>query len=151
MKTRIDFYMHLEALGCDRLADGRLECYSQDGGGLIVPATSGLIGFQSQSNLWQIGKGPIPPCDNYTVDTTPEPREARGIEGDFFRIYPVEVTNGDKNVTRSGFGIHRDANTPGSAGCIVIADRLHFARFSMFMLEQLASGEKRVRLTINYI
>jgi hypothetical protein len=147
-KTRIAFYMHHEAAGYPNLAKGRLECYRSDGSGLIIPATSGLAGCQAESFLWYPGKGPIPPFDGYSVCTTPEPRPEKGIEGDFFRIMPNEVKS--ENVTRNGFGIHRDANVPGSAGCIVIADRLHFARFTMFMLERLAQGEKEVKLHVNY-
>lgn len=147
---RIEFYLHLEALGYNRLAEGRVECYSADGAGVILPATSGLTGFQSHANLWDANKGPIPPHDKYTVSTIPEPREAKGIEGDFFRIYPVELTHTDGQKKRSGFGIHRDANVPGSAGCIVIGDRLHFAQFTVWMLSQLSQGHKLIRLEVNY-
>ncbi|NUO19972.1 hypothetical protein HUU59_11035 [bacterium] len=148
---RIEFYMHLEALGYDRLAEGRVECYNSDGAGIILPATSGLIGFQSQANLWTPGKGPIPPHDKWTVSTTPEVRPDKGIEGDFFRIYPVELINPNNAADkRSGFGIHRDANIPGSAGCIVIADRLHFAEFTRFMLILAAKSVKSLPLEVNY-
>ncbi len=147
---RIEFYMHLEALGCDRLAQGRVECYGPDGSGVILPATSGLIGYQSQANLWDAGKGPIPPHDRYTVSMLPEPKEAKGIEGDFFRIYPVELRHPDGHKSRSGFGIHRDANVPGSAGCIVIADRLHFAQFAYWALTQLSLGQNRLPLYVYY-
>lgn len=147
---RIEFYLHLEALGYNRLAEGRIECYGADGSGIILPATSGLTGFQSQANLWDANRGPIPPHDKFTVSTTPEPKETKGIEGDFFRIYPVELTHTDGKRKRSGFGIHRDANVPGSAGCIVIADRLHFAQFTVWMLSQLAQGHKLIRLEVNY-
>lgn len=146
----IIFRQTSEPLGSQTLAEGRLECYDRDGLGVIIPATSGAPGFQSNANYWIVSKGPLPP-GQYTVNLEPEAKEARGIEGDFFRIFPVEVTHADGKTKRSGFGIHRDANAPGSAGCIVIIPpRLYFARFALWAAEQVARGEKTAKLETRY-
>lgn len=144
----IIFKQRSEPLGSQTLAEGSLECFSTDGSGLILPATSGAPGFQSNANYWTVGKGPLPPGVNYSVKMEPEPKEARGIEGDFFRVHPVKMTNGATE--RAGFGIHRDANAPGSAGCIVILGRLHFARFTVWALTQLELGFPLVKLEARY-
>jgi hypothetical protein len=42
----------------------------------------------------------------------------RGVEGNFYKINPHMVTvNG---VQRGDFGVHFDANAPGSSGCVVL-------------------------------
>lgn len=146
----IIFKQTSQPLGSASLAEGELHCFATDGSGLILPATSGAPGFQSNANFWTVGKGPLPPGAGYSVSTTPEAKELKGVEGDFFRVFPVELVSGDGKTKRSGFGIHRDANAPGSAGCIGIADRLHFARFSVWMLEQRAAGFPLVKLEARY-
>lgn len=42
-----------------------------------------------------------------------------GIRGSFYRIYPFEVIT-NKGTKRGDFGIHLDADSPGSLGCIVM-------------------------------
>ncbi len=70
------------------------------------------------------GKGPIPTnnvigVDCYIVSTTPIYMPGvRGVEGNFYKINPHMVTvNG---VQRGDFGVHFDANAPGSSGCVVL-------------------------------
>ena len=44
--------------------------------------------------------------------------DTKGVEGSFYQILPFEVpTDG---AIRGDFGIHFDANVPGSLGCIVL-------------------------------
>ncbi len=70
------------------------------------------------------GKGPIPAnnvigVDCYSVSTTPIYMPGvKGVEGNFYKINPHMVTvNGLK---RGDFGVHFDANAPGSSGCVVL-------------------------------
>ncbi|MEM9510677.1 MAG: hypothetical protein AAGA16_23835 [Cyanobacteria bacterium P01_E01_bin.35] len=70
--------------------------------------------------------GLIPPVhhirkiDRYEVVLKPEDsRHVKGVEGNFYRILPNVVTTKSGN-QRSYFGIHLDANVPGSLGCPVM-------------------------------
>lgn len=147
----IIFRQTSEPLGSQSLAEGRLECYDTNGLGVIIPATSGALGYQSNANYNSVGKGPLPPGSGYTVAMQPEPKEARGIEGDFYRIYPVKFLAPDGVTTRSGFGIHRDANAPGSAGCIVVRPlRVYFAVFGLWAATQLEAGFPLAKLETRY-
>lgn len=82
------------------------------------PATSGLAGYQSIGDVWTRGAGPIPSVqgqqilfsDGYYLATT-------GIEGWAFPMRPDPILR-DGKVGRSEIMLHRDANTPGTAGCI---------------------------------
>lgn len=148
----IRFDLRMEPFGSSGLATGLLSCTDSSGAGIILPATSGARGFQSEADVWTVGKGPLPPLPGYTVTLNPEPKVAPGIDGDFFRILPVVVTN-SAGVKRSGFGIHRDANSdsaPGSAGCIVIRGFAMFARFELWALEQLERGHKYANLELSF-
>ena len=76
----------------------------------------------------------IPPqyrCHNlpmYTVQTKPiYMLHVSGVRGNFYKINPHFVTT-DKGGQRGDFGIHLDANYPGSLGCIVMSED----RFSKF-------------------
>lgn len=100
-------------------------------------ATSGLPGYQSLDRAGIRGKGRIPTCNQvnlkcYRVATKPInlPR-IKGVEGNFYAIIPYMVlVAGNK---RGDFGIHYDANVPGSAGCIVIRQRDHWSLFEKCM------------------
>jgi hypothetical protein len=87
-------------------------------------ATSGLPNNQRFDCLSSKGTGPIPPqtivgIDHYKVDTTPLYMPGvRGVEGNFYKISSFTVTV--SNTERASFGIHFDANVPGSSGCVVL-------------------------------
>jgi hypothetical protein len=99
--------------------------------------TSGLPKHQNSSDQAVSGKGPIPSCalvglQSYAVGTIPRKRDhVVGIEGAFFPVSPVKVLVG--TVERSAFGIHRDANVAGSAGCIVFRDENEWSEFQVLM------------------
>jgi hypothetical protein len=57
--------------------------------------------------------------------------QIKGVEGNFYKINPHEVKT-DKGGVRGDFGIHLDANVPGSMGCIVM-DRKNFDGFEKRM------------------
>jgi hypothetical protein len=90
-----------------------------------IQATSSLPGRQ-YSGSWNQTGGLIPPTkmcmektgSGFSAKTTPiYMPNVQGVSGNFFPISPFEMeTDGN---TRGDWGIHRDANVPGSMGCIV--------------------------------
>lgn len=90
------------------------------------PATSGLAGYQTEDHFWVRGKGLIPRTikgkRDYTVDVKGRyPSALKGIEGMAYRIFPDPIRQvGPGGGLRSEVMIHRDANWPGSSGCIVL-------------------------------
>jgi hypothetical protein len=112
---------------------GRLSLNCLDKGNLAIwQATSSIATRQTYSKQFE-AYGCIPANNNtatrkYHILTTPEDsRHVKGVEGSFYRIYPnvVKTTLG---TTRTALGIHKDANQPGSLGCIVMSSE----RFSQF-------------------
>ena len=91
----------------------------------------------------------VPGLKFYTVSTTPIPMPGtKGVEGNFYQILPFEVTT-DKGGKRSDFGIHRDANAPGSLGCIVMSsDR--FEQFEKAMSKLRNQGIAKLPLFVQY-
>ena len=74
----------------------------------------------------------VPSINNWTVDTRPvDLTHVKGVSGNFYRILPFEVKT-DKGGVRSDFGIHLDANAPGSMGCIVM-NQTRFEAFEAAM------------------
>lgn len=72
----------------------------------------------------------VPGLKSWKVHTKPiNLSHKEGIQGNFYKIDPHQITT-DKGGVRSDFGIHKDANVPGSLGCIVLtADRFqHFEK-----------------------
>lgn len=92
-----------------------------DASGTVVrkeTATSGLPNWQTKADFWERGKGPIPPGkysirfgDGYHLDTP-------GIEGHAFPMSPDPIYGSLPGQIRSEIMNHRDANVPGTAGCI---------------------------------
>ena len=117
-------------------------------------ATSGLPSNQSYDFLSLRGRGPIPPNNligigSYSVATSAlDMPNVRGVEGHFYKIDPNTVTVA--NVERGDFGVHRDANVPGSSGCVVLRTELGWEAFEKDM-QSLASSEiKQVSLLVSY-
>ena len=100
-------------------------------GGLIPPEYR-VPGLKS----WQVHTKPIDLSHN------------RGVQGNFYKIDPHQITT-DKGGVRSDFGIHKDANVPGSLGCIVLtADR--FEQFEKEMSQLSAQGVNSFPLFVTY-
>ena len=77
----------------------------------------------------------------YHILTVPEDsRHIRGVEGNFYRIYPNNIIT-IRGTRRNACGIHRDANLPGSLGCIVMSAY----RFNDF--EQVVGNLKEQKIT----
>jgi hypothetical protein len=117
-------------------------------------ATSGLPNNQRFDCLSLRGKGPIPAnnvigIDCYQVATTPIYMPGvRGVEGNFYKIDPHEVMiNGTE---RGDFGVHFDANLPGSSGCVVLRTNLGWQAFEKDMKLLASAGVKQVALLVSY-
>ncbi|HAA28895.1 MAG TPA: hypothetical protein DCE56_15920 [Cyanobacteria bacterium UBA8553] len=75
--------------------------------------------------------------------------EKKGIEGNFYPIKPFTVAIDGKN--RGDFGIHKDANVPGSAGCITLSiDGVRWQRFEKQMSAIRRAGINRIPLQVVY-
>ena len=113
---------------------GRLSLNHLDKGTLSIwLATSSTKNKQYAESFHERG-ALIPPqyrchnLPNYTVQTKPIPLpHIPGVEGNFYKINPHFVTT-DRGGQRGDFGIHLDANHPGSLGCIVMGQD----RFTQF-------------------
>ena len=91
----------------------------------------------------------VPTLNQWRVSTSPEDSSrVRGVEGNFYRISPYEVVT-DRGGVRSAFGIHRDANLPGSAGCIVMSDD-RFRYFENSMTRIRSEGHNSIPLIVVY-
>lgn len=116
--------------------------------------TSGLPGFQYWEAQFRPGAGCIPRCDqakitHYSVKTTPVFLAKKGIEGNFYPILPHMVKVG--GVDRGDFGVHFDANVPGSQGCIGIRNKPAWESYQAMMTNYLAAGIEEFPLIVDYI
>ena len=99
--------------------------------------TSSHVNGQQRGDQ-NIRGGLIPPVhhvrnlDKYEVILIPEDStDVKGVEGEFYRILPYQIVTKNGSA-RSALGIHRDANLPGSMGCIVM-DKFNFDDFILTM------------------
>ncbi|MCT7966366.1 hypothetical protein NG799_08480 [Laspinema sp. D1] len=137
------------------LITGCLSVLDQSGTAIFeAEATSGAAGYQSADDHWQRSAGPLPSEEMIvngpiTVSTVAHYSELIGIEGYFFDILPLVFHRND-GYTRSHFGIHFDANVPGSAGCIVLTKRHEFDAFTDLMVKANQSGIDQIPLKVQY-
>jgi hypothetical protein len=122
----------------------------------VWTATSSLAGKQYAESFHERG-GLIPPAyrlkkgsgGDWRVETVPVPLpNVKGVSGNFYKIVPFEVVT-DQNGKRSDFGIHLDANVPGSMGCIVL-NKTNFTEFEEKMKSLAKEGIKQVPLVVIY-
>jgi hypothetical protein len=111
-------------------------------------ATSSYPGKQYPRS-WREKGGVIPPNEPYQVAVVPLfMPNVRGVEGNFYVISPYETeTVGD---TRGDFGIHRDANAPGSLGCVVMTTEKGWAAFQRDMNNLAKDGVRSIPLSVTY-
>ena len=131
------------------LLSGSLQLLYPDGKAIDYVATSGCAGWQQPGDEWERAKGPIPQGFNYQIPTAPYWSDTRGVEGWFFHVTPDPVVS-PSGRTRSEFGIHFDANVPGSAGCIVLKNRSGWEKFCQRMEAISRSGIQSVHLKVVY-
>lgn len=117
-------------------------------------ATSSYATKQYAESFHQRG-GLLPPqyrvkdLPYYTVSTNPIPLDnVKGVEGNFYQIFPFAVET-DRGGERSDFGIHKDANAPGSLGCIVM-DPVRFQQFEKAMTDFKNAGIASIPLFVQY-
>jgi hypothetical protein len=113
---------------------------------LSVKATSGLAGYQYPGAHSLKGKGCLPPGDDWKISTKGYYLATKGVEGMFYHITP----DPHPGTRRGEFGLHRDANVPGSAGCIVVAEAAVFTKKIQPFLAELAHQQDFVSLRVNY-
>jgi hypothetical protein len=126
---------------------GNLELTYSDGTQINYLATSGCTQWQQPEDQSARARGPIPQ-GIYAIPTVPYWVDTRGVEGWFFHITPDPVTI--DGVTRGEFGIHFDANVPGSAGCIVLRNFPGWQRFCERMEAIANSGIRTIPLEVKY-
>ncbi len=91
----------------------------------------------------------VPGLPNWKLGCEPLARpHVKGIEGNLYPILPFKVTT-DRGGARGDFGIHRDANVPGSLGCIVMS-RERFVQFENLMFRLREDGVEQLPLFVQY-
>lgn len=154
MQPLLLFHNHL--YNSSNLIEGRLLLIDKEADEIIDQyiATSGLPSYQEFKDVSIKGKGSIPPTiptviSRYQVLTKPIPMpEKKGIEGNFYKVDPHTVVF--SGVQRGDFGIHRDANAPGSAGCIVLTTTIGWSTFEQTMKDLSSNGVKFIPLLVSY-
>lgn len=150
--THLIFFMQLQQTSA--LLEGRLLLVED--GQLIDTyiATSGCPGHQAKSAQSEKGKGPLPGCyplgiKSYQVSVTPVSLpNIPGVSGAFYAITPHTVNIG--GVNRGDFGIHFDANVPGSAGCVVLRTPKGWQGFQQQMQRLKSKGLQQIPLIVSY-
>lgn len=130
------------------LIDGKLQFFR---GGLLeltVIASSGAPGYQYRGAEKIRGRGLIPESRMWHINTRGYWLDTRGIEGMFYHITP-DPFRGDGFV-RAELGLHRDANVPGSAGCIVVRDSKIFNNRVVPFLAGLSREQQSINLAVEY-
>ena len=138
-------YFSMDLRSSASLLRGRFEVRKGSRRLLSVVATSGINPHQGPDD-WNIrGAGPIPPQKNISIDLTPIYLPQRGIEGNFYPVKPFNFNNG-----RGDFGVHRDANVPGTAGCIGIISGVDWAETERVFKSLAEDGHKSIPLVVSY-
>ncbi|MBE9191407.1 hypothetical protein IQ230_13835 [Gloeocapsopsis crepidinum LEGE 06123] len=156
MNPSIEFHLSLPLASTKALAKGFLLLKSNSSrAGIRLQATSGCSGFQ-YSGSWKLkGRGPLPPSKAIEPTTWSVSTQrlwlphVKGVEGSFYAIAPFSVRV-DEKTTRGDFGIHFDANVPGSAGCIVLPIQDHWDVFRKWMADLAHQKIQQVPLSVVY-
>lgn len=146
---------HMNLGDSTKLRTGRLVLLKN---GLYVDtfiATSGAFGYQKYEDQNKVGLGCIPSTnyinnDEYSVSTTPiNLANVKGVAGNFYKINPHMIKT-KKGASRGDFGVHFDANAPGSSGCIVLLTGLGWSEFQNWMRRIKDKGVNRIPLVVSY-
>lgn len=150
----LQFTMQLPDKPTSTFVVGRLAIKEDKKADRVFKATSGCIGSQYHGCQNIRGRGALPSCSqakisHYTVSTQALwMPQVKGVEGVFFPVAPFSVRLG--NVTRGDFGIHFDANVPGSAGCIVLQTKTGWQTFVGIMADLHEARVKALPLVVSY-
>ncbi len=111
-------------------------------------ATSSIAGRQYRGS-WELRGGLIPPGEGYQVATAPLwMPDIKGVEGSFYAISPFEVQT--VGALRGDFGVHFDANVPGSMGCVVCSTQKGWDAFRRDMKSIHAQAVDYLPLVVKY-
>ncbi len=114
-------------------------------------ATSGRNPWQSADDLWNKGRGPVPPNPDTGLGNHIETVGYHGSVVPYsHRILPEAVTDPVSKVSRSAFRVHFDNGDDGSAGCIALRELQDFEEFDGLMLGLRADGIPTIPLTLEY-
>lgn len=151
----LTFRMTLPKIWINKLILGRLYWQEKDKKQVEYVCTSGLPQYQYWESWRLSGHGPLPPCldlnvEYYQVQVIPmDMRTIVGVSGLFYKILPHTMRT--NRYRRSDFGIHWDANIPGTAGCIGFKDARDWGSFQMRMMRIQEEGHKTVPLVVEYL
>lgn len=134
---------------------GRLSLNSLSSGTIDIWVASSSVATKQYPESFHERGGLIPPqyrvldLKNWTVDLYPiyMPNHP-GIRGNFYKIEPYSVTT-DKGGKRGDFGLHKDANHPGSLGCIVMSNK-RFESFENRVSQLIKKEVSKVPLFVQY-
>lgn len=151
----LEFHLDLPDKPVHKLLEGYLLLKVESHiAGVKLLATSGIAGHQYHKSWFTKGKGVLPPSGaiapkKYTLSTQrlwlPH---VKGVEGSFYAIAPFAVKVGQ--VARGDFGIHYDANVPGSAGCCVLRSQSHWDLFRQWVEDIRAKGIQQIPMLVSY-
>lgn len=120
----------------------------------IWKAWSSHVAGQKSWSMHRKG-GYIPPAyrcpkvHQWKVDPYPiDLKQNKGVQGNFYKIEPFQVKT-DRGAVRGDFGIHLDANAPGSLGCIV-TDAERFRSFENTMTRLRKEQVSKLPLIVIY-
>lgn len=153
MSTLLFFTMPLDETAA--LNKGRLFLIDENKGIVGRWVATSSTGDKQGVKDWNLRGGVLPPTYElrnplsfYSVGVNPvDLKHIRGVEGNGYPITPFEVkTKGGG--TRSDLLIHKDANVPGSMGCIVLPPN-EFSDFEK-VFASICQGEDKVKLLVGY-
>ena len=153
MKPLLLFHNHLYE--SDDLIEGRLLILDTDKNKIYDQyiVTSGYPDFQAADDEAKTG-GPIPEAslvglDHFSVSTTPnyEPGE-EGIRGNFYPVLPETVNIA--GTERGEWGVHLDADSPGTLGCLGFKNPTPWEAFQKLMENLKEAGIKEIPLLVSY-
>lgn len=111
-------------------------------------ATSSIPGRQYRGS-WELKGGLIPPGESYQVATVPLwMPDTKGVEGSFYAITPFEIET--LGAVRGDFGVHFDANVPGSMGCVVLETQKGWDAFRRDIRSIVAQDVAYLPMVVKY-
>jgi hypothetical protein len=141
---KVTAVFRLKQAKSNQLIDGSLTFFEDGQEKFKVDATSGIAGHQYAGAHTVPRKGCLPPSDNWKISTSGYYLKTKGVEGMFYHITP------DPQFGRSELGLHRDANVPGSAGCIVVRDSKIFNDKVVPFVNSLKDKQSQIPLSVVY-
>lgn len=153
---RLEFKMILPSKPTYNLVLGELNYFEDKVKIDSWQCTSGCPSYQFSGSTKIKGKGPIPSCQYAQISSYQVSTERiympniKGVQGSFYPIKPSLVSLRGLAYQRGDFGVHFDANVPGSAGCIVFRKQSEWDAFRILMAGTRNSKILAVPLFVSY-